>query len=411
MNILLVSQEYPPETPWGGIGTQTRNKARGLARLGHQVHVLTRAAGDGPDLRTEVADGVVVHLMQPPGHEFPIYGRSAYLLGYSWHVLRHLDRLMNTVRFDVLDFAEFGSEGAAYQLDRTVWNWVPVVVHLHGSLAMFVDYTGWPAWASRYGRFGAFMEELTIREADGLMASSAGHADLISRRYGVHREAIDVVHCGVDAELFRPGAVDEAPARPTVLFVGNIIENKGVHTVLEAVIQLRSRFPDIVLRVVGKVPGGTDLMDRLRFRLRAAGAEVNVDFAGFVQADQLPDLYRQAHVFCSPADFEGGTANVYLEAMACGRPVIASTAGGGLEAVTDGQTGLLVPPNDVAATAAALDRILSDPLARQRMGRAARQRVDDYFALDHYVLRVQAVYEKTIARSQARPERHEDVRE
>src|SRR5580704_7595948 len=132
MNICLVSQEYPPETPWGGIGAQTRNKARGLARLGHQVHVLTRAADDGPDLRTEVVDGVVVHLMRPPGYEFPIYGRSTYMMGYSWHVLRHLKQLMKTVRFDVLDFPEFGSEGAAYQLDRTCWNWAPIVVHLHG---------------------------------------------------------------------------------------------------------------------------------------------------------------------------------------------------------------------------------------------------------------------------------------
>ena len=110
--------------------------------------------------------------MRPPGYEFPIYGRSAYMMGYSWHVLRHLNQLMKTTRFDVLDFPEFGSEGAAYQLDRTCWNWVPVVVHLHGSLAMFVDYTDWPDRGSRYGRYGAFMEELTIREADGLMASS-----------------------------------------------------------------------------------------------------------------------------------------------------------------------------------------------------------------------------------------------
>jgi len=63
MKICLVSQEYPPETAWGGIGTQTWIKARALARLGHDIHVLSRAANEGPELRTEIAAGVIVHRM------------------------------------------------------------------------------------------------------------------------------------------------------------------------------------------------------------------------------------------------------------------------------------------------------------------------------------------------------------
>jgi len=87
MKICLVSQEYPPETAWGGVGTQTWVKARGLARLGHEVHVLSRAANQEAGLRSEMADGVTVHRMQPPGFEFPIFGKPLYMLGYAWHVL------------------------------------------------------------------------------------------------------------------------------------------------------------------------------------------------------------------------------------------------------------------------------------------------------------------------------------
>lgn len=411
MNICLVSQEYPPETPWGGIGTQTRNKARSLARLGHQVHVLTRAADDGPDLRTETVDGVIVHLMRSPGFDVETYGRASYMMGYSWHVLRHLERLMRTTDFDVFDFPEFGGEGIAYQLDRTSWNWVPVVVHLHGSVAMFAEFTGWPEPPTRFYRYGTFVEEFSIKQADGLIASSSGHADLVSRRYGVPREEIDVVHCGVDADLFspQPGGPD-LPDRPTILFVGNIVENKGVHIVVEAALRLRSKFPNLALRIVGEVPEN-DLMRHFRSLLKEERAERNVEFTGFVPGEELPKYYRRAHVFCLPSEFEGGAANVYLEAMGCACPVIASTAGGGLEAVTDGQTGLLVPSNDVAATEQALDRILSNPDVGRRMGLAGRQRVEEYFALDRYVLRVQAAYEKTIARSQQKPERHQDMRD
>jgi phosphatidylinositol alpha-1,6-mannosyltransferase len=112
--------------------------------------------------------------------------------------------------------------------------------------------------------------------------------------------------------------------------------------------------------------------------------------------------YAEADVFCSAALHEVGVANVYLEAMASACPVVASDTGGAPEAVEHGETGLLVEPYDVEATAAALDRILSDPALGRRMGAAGRRRVDEYFAVDRYVERVLATYERAIARSRDR---------
>jgi glycosyltransferase involved in cell wall biosynthesis len=189
------------------------------------------------------------------------------------------------------------------------------------------------------------------------------------------------------------------------------VENKGVHTVVKAVISLLSKYPNIRLQVVGRVPRGPDLVDLLRTWIAAAKAEENVEFIGFVAPNDLPAYYKGAHVFCSPADFEGGAASVYLEAMGCGCPVIASASGGGAETVTHEKTGLLVPPNDMTATARAIDRILGDPAFQRRIARAARERIDEYFSIDKYALRVQAAYEKIIANSLQKPLRHEDVRE
>ena len=76
-----------------------------------------------------------------------------------------------------------------------------------------------------------------------------------------------------------------------------------------------------------------------------------------------------------------------------------STSGGAGEAVTDGQCGILVPPGDVDATAAAIDGLLADRDLRLRMGRAARRRVEEYFAMDKYISRVLSAYEETIERS------------
>jgi glycogen(starch) synthase len=359
--------------------------------------VLSCAGGPGPDLKTETDGGVTVHRMQPPGSEFPVYQTPAYWFGYTWSVLRHLHTLMRTTTLDVIDFPEYGGEGFAYQLDRTPWNWAPVVVQFHGSLAMFVEHIGWPERGGDFHRLGTLMEGVSIQRADALMACSAAIADFTARAYGVPREAIDVVHCGVDAEAFRPPDVAGRVARrPTVLFVGNIASNKGVQTVVDAVLRLRPKYPDILVQILGE--GDGELLRECQSRAREEGAGANVEFHGFVDRARLPHFYRAADVFCAPSQYEA-FGIVYIEAMACGCPVVASTAGGTPEAVLDRQTGLLVPPGDLDAVVAALDRLLSDAPLRRRMGDAGRRRVEDYFAMDKYIGRVLAVYQKAVARS------------
>src|SRR5437764_134633 len=112
VRIGLISQEYPPETAHGGIGSQNSVKARTLTRLGHEVHVLSCAAADGPeDLSTLKRDGITIHRMRPPGGEWPVYNPPTYWVGYSWQVLRHLHTLQSSLKFDVFDFAEYGAEG------------------------------------------------------------------------------------------------------------------------------------------------------------------------------------------------------------------------------------------------------------------------------------------------------------
>jgi glycosyltransferase involved in cell wall biosynthesis len=405
MNICLVSQHYPPDTAQGGVGTQTWNKARALAAMGHGVHVLSCATGPAPDLKTDLHAGITVHRMQAPGQEqgrdFSVYNEQTYAIGYSWLVLRHLRSLENEISFDVVDFAEYGAEGFAYQLDRTPWNSIPVTVQLHAPLALLAEHIGWPEKEGEFYQVGTFMEGMSIKSADSLMACSANIADFTADFYQVPRNSIDVVHCGVDAEAFRPRE-ENVPngSGPTVLFVGNVAGNKGIETTFESILQLRAKYPRIRLDVVGD--SADDLLANLQNRIESERIGDNVRLHGFVDRVRLPEFYRRADLFCSPAQYEGGVANVYLEAMACGCPVIASTAGGAPEAVLDGETGFLVPPNNAEAVTKAIDRIVSDPSLSQRMGVSARRRVEDYFAMDKYIQRVLAAYQKAIERSRDR---------
>src|SRR5207253_182360 len=115
----------------------------------------------------------------------------------------------------------------------------------------------------------------------------------------------------------------------------------------------------------------------LEQRAASERAADNFAFLGFLEdRRQLPILYRAADVFCSPADHEVGVANVYIEAMAAGCPVIAANTGGAPEAVLDRQTGLLVPPRDAEALGAALDEVLSDTALQRGLGAAGRKRAE-----------------------------------
>jgi glycogen(starch) synthase len=394
MTICLVSQEYPPETAHGGIGTVTWVKARGLVRAGHTVHVLSVGEEGAPPLATKVADGVLVHRMRPPCDDFTVYDDATYLLGYTWHVLGALCTLMEATVFDVIDFPEYGFEGTAYQLDRKLWNFVPTVVELHGSMGMFADRFGWPKKGSPLHRLGTSMEAISITQADVVMSCSASIAEIVSRDYGVPLDQIEVVHAGLDAAMFSPAADGGWPERPTIIFAGKLSENKGVHRLIEAVLRLRKKYPELLLRILGPTKSGRAEM--LKEQVAAEHAEHNVEFAGFIEHSLLPEHYRRATLVCLPSEYEA-MSNVYLEGMACGKPIIGSSAGGGSEAIIEGVTGLTVPPNDVDALTAALDRVLGDAELQKRMGAAGRRRVEEYWTTEKFIGRILAVYEKAMA--------------
>ena len=134
------------------------------------------------------------------------------MLGYNWAVLQSLQQILEKRSFDLINFPEYGAEGVAFQANRSIYNWVPVIVQLHAPLAMLAERMGWPDKDSSYYRIGTCLEAESIRLADGWMASSANIADFAANRYKIPRDDIDVVHCGVDIGLFRPS--DDRLAEP-----------------------------------------------------------------------------------------------------------------------------------------------------------------------------------------------------
>jgi glycosyltransferase involved in cell wall biosynthesis len=198
-----------------------------------------------------------------------------------------------------------------------------------------------------------------------VIAASTSLADE-ARALGAHE--VRVVPSGVAI----PHSVGAAEEPPHVLYVGRLSAEKGVLELVEAAAGLP-------LRVVGDGP------------LRA-----QVPSAGFVAPDELGSWYERAAVVAAPSRREGyGVAA--REAMAWGRPVVASAVGGLLDAVDDGVTGVRVPPGDVPALRAALERLLGDAELRVRLGSAAREKAQREYSFDAAAAALQTVYEEALA--------------
>lgn len=209
---------------------------------------------------------------------------------------------------------------------------------------------------------------------------------------------VHVVHPGTDPDRFRPDAPGAASWRerlgmpagtPVLLTVARLIPRKGVDTVLRALPAL----PGTHYVVAGNGP------DRPRLEALAAelGVRERVTFVGAVDDAALPGLYAAADLFVmTPREEPGrqdveGFGIVYCEAAAAGLPVVAARSGGVAEAVREGETALLVPPDDRAALAAALRALVDDAALRRRMGNAGRKAVETYYNWERAAAELQRV--------------------
>jgi glycosyltransferase involved in cell wall biosynthesis len=128
-----------------------------------------------------------------------------------------------------------------------------------------------------------------------------------------------------------------------------------------------------------------------------------LDMPGYGDRQEFPEHLSRAHVFAAPSRYEGGPGFVYLEAMACGLPVIACRGSGSSEVIQDNQTGLLVPPDDVPALANALRQLLHDRNRREKMGASALEYVEKEANSRDCVARIETFYRSVIAASGTSP--------
>jgi glycosyltransferase involved in cell wall biosynthesis len=237
-----------------------------------------------------------------------------------------------------------------------------VVVEIHGD---------WRSASRLYGgagreRYAAFADDLAtsaLRRADRVRVIGAFTEELARR--GGFDGPIDRFPTFSEYDLFLDEPSTGPPETASVLFVGALERVKGVDVLLDAWQLVRDRRSGVRLVIVGKGSMEAEV------RRRAAG-DPDIEMVGLVPREALRDLLDAATLVVLPSRSEG-LGRVVLEASARSRPVVASRVGGIPELVEDGETGLLVQPEDPAALAAAVLRILDDPAAAAEMGRRGRE--------------------------------------
>jgi glycosyltransferase involved in cell wall biosynthesis len=217
--------------------------------------------------------------------------------------------------------------------------------------------SGWRA-VGNVGAFGGRLVRAYTRWALRRATVPVVISDFLNARYADGRAHV-LNECGVMERDVAP-AVPEQPAGKTILYVGRVAPEKGVDVLVRAFALLDDA--DARLRIVG---GGPE-RERIEALTRELGVAPRVEFAGgIVDRDVLREEYRRATLFALPSRTEG-LGCVLLEAMAAATPIVATSAGGIPDLVTHGENGLLAPPDDPAALAAALRRMLADQELRAR---------------------------------------------
>ena len=258
----------------------------------------------------------------------------------------------------------------------------------------------------------ASMVEPRLRLADLVIGCSEHVSEGVRRRFPQHAARCQTVPVGVDVDAFSPDPDRAAQDPPRLLSVGRISPEKGLHVLLEALARLRRRGVQAELECVGPdspvphemlvglyddpgVQGLARFNDRpyLETALAVAGPEVRsgLTLRGALPYAEVPDRYRAADVFVQPSIADAFPLPC-VEAMAAGLPVVASATGGIVEAVRDGETGLLVERDDPEALASALERLMADPDLRASLGQAGRRRAVERFAWPRVVDRLLESY-------------------
>jgi glycosyltransferase involved in cell wall biosynthesis len=385
LRICLATALFPPTI--GGEERIADLLASGMTREGHNVTVVTQGVSGAA--ASETRTGVEIRRTIRPISRGPLFGPT-----YCLSLARFLAGARG--RFDIVQASYLYWDAVAAAWLKAIHG-ARVVVRLvvagrGGDLDRFTGMRFWP-FTARHDR--ATLERLVrfvVRRADAFVVLNPAGTDELAV-HGVSRSRCHVIPNGVEVATFgtrtalRPAAI---PWR--VVCVGRLTPQKGQDVLLAALPRVAETVGPVRLTLVGDGPD----RERLRAVALEAGLAEMVEFAG-VLGDVRPAL-EETDLFVLPSRFEGH-ALALLEAMATGRPIVATAVPGNTDAIRHDEDGILVPPDDPAALAVAMSSLLADRGRAARLAASAQARAREHFSAEVMVGRTIAAYRRTLERA------------
>jgi phosphatidyl-myo-inositol alpha-mannosyltransferase len=340
MRIALVSA-YDFAHP-GGVTEHVRHLSAGLRRRGHRITIFAPCSDE--DVAQQTADLVRVGRPVP----IPAHGSVARIT-VSFHLTNRIKHYMREGGYDVVHFHE------------PLMPVLPITALRHSNTFNVGTFHAFARSNVGY-YYGKPLLKRYVRRLNVRIAVSPAARNFVQHYFpGQYR----IVPNGIDLARFdRSTPLPElCDGRPTILFVGRLERRKGLGYLLRAFIELKAQFADLRLVIVGDGP-----MRRWYASFAARHDLQDVIMAGYVAASELPRYYASCDVFCAPNTGDESFGIVLLEAMAAGKPIVATDIDGFRTVVTPGREGLLVERKNAGGLARALQTLLQDAELRREMG-------------------------------------------
>ena len=398
MNVVILSWEYPPRII-GGLGTHVHQLAVNLARMGVNVHVVTKDAPGAADF--EMAEGVRIHRVPLYPPEIPQEEWVPWALQFNVALLERAIPIINDSigRVHVLHAHDWLVAHAAIALKHAYR--IPLVATIH---------------ATEYGRHQGCIPEGMSRiihqiewwltfESVRTIACSNYMRDEVAHIFELPEDKITVIPNGIEYDLFRSDTDTERvrrqfvePDSRMIFFVGRLVYEKGVQTVIEAMPSVLEEFPDLRFLVAGTGPH----VRALQVMIDEFGLSDKIKLLGFVDPHKLPMFYKCADITVVPSIYEP-FGMVVLEAMVAGCPVIVADTGGLKEIVVHEETGLCFKPGNPKSLAGAMIRVLRDEGLAQRLTSDAQKFITEKYNWERIARHTMEVYERCEREYEYRP--------
>ncbi len=406
MKALFLTNEFPP-TIYGGAGVHVDYLSRELAK---RMEVEVRCYGKelreprlaGPSLKA-TGYGVDTSGYTAPKPLHSVFGALQHCL--DWNTENIDADLVHLHTW----YAHFG--GIAAKLNYGI----PMVLTVHS----LEPLRPWKREQLGGGYdFSCWVEKTAIESADAVIAVSQETKADILRLFEVPEERVHIIYNGIDLEEYKPVAATDALTRcgidstvPYVLFVGRITRQKGIVHLARAIQHMAPGFQIVLCAGAPDTP-------EIAAEMKAAVAAAQAKHGRVIWIEEMVDkvtvyqLYTHAAVFCCPSIYEPfGIIN--LEAMACETAVVASAVGGIKEVVVHGETGFLVPVEQMTESpfeplnpeqfsrdlAERVNELMANPALREQMGKAGRKRAEEMFSWASIARQTHELYERLVGRS------------